>query len=197
MGSSSREKLDSSREEGDSSSPSSSPSESPGCPPRHHDPPATGDNKKGGSKVGLRTKKKRLARWRGVATQAMKKNAAAAALTNAKTNSRSSGFSRDGDSDGRDVCRSAGVSGRDDSSCCDGHGAGGDEATMVTPPKKSGQEGCGTVVLVFAELERLKAVSKAPAMLTARCPLHQELGVTILKRGLEGFESNTGRPATR
>ena len=142
----------------------------------------------------MRRKKKSLPRCRGRAPRATKNNAAAAALTNA--NSINSGFSQGGNSDGRDVCDSAGVSGGDPG-CCDHRGTGGDEATMVTPPQKNRQEGVGTAMLVFAELERLKAVSRAPDLLAVRCPLHQELGVTILKRGLEGFETNAGHPETR
>lgn len=38
---------------------------------------------------------------------------------------------------------------------------------------------------VFTELERIGAVQKAPELLTATCPLLQELGLLLLLRGLE------------
>ena len=145
----------------------------------------TGGSKKG-SKVGRLRRKKRLPRWPGGPSQATKKRNAAS------TNSRAPG-SRGGDSEIRDSCGLAGVPRRD--SRYDRREISGDEAAMAPPPRR--QEEASETAMVFAELHRLKAVSKTPSLLYAQCPLHQELGVAILLSGLHGCERNTGRPDTR
>ncbi|CAM9119554.1 unnamed protein product [Hapterophycus canaliculatus] len=63
-------------------------------------------------------------------------------------------------------------------------------------------EGCGAVATVFSDLEHLcGAISRAPELMNASNPLHQELGVVILERGVEASigkeqgneEENAGR----
>lgn len=97
-----------------------------------------------------------------------------------------------GDSAGRDNHNTTGVSERQ--SRRSDRNSGNDQ--LLQQRQLHDWRGVG-VTAVYTELERLGAVAKAPELLSAPCPLHQELGVGILVHGLEESTKKWNHPDMR